>query len=189
MKEFKDDEGRPWRLALTVSAAMRVRDLVSIEIEDEDTADDGTVTKNRRTVPVDVGNLQTIGPVMAALHSQVITLAETLYAILIPQIEERKLSRDAFLDGLRGDSLEAAADALESEIIDFFRPGHRPLIASLARKVRDLSGQVMTVALATVEAIEMPVQSGGSFGKPQASSAFTQESGRTDSSQLLETHA
>lgn len=189
MKEFKDDEGRPWRLALTVAAAMRVKDLVSIEIEEESEAADGTVTKSRRTVPVDVGDLQTIGPVLAALHSQIITLAEVLYAILARQIEERKLTKEQFLDGLRGDCLEAATDALESEVVDFFRPCHRPLVVSVAQKVRDLNGKAVTVALATVEAIDPPALSGISSGKPPASLASTLESGPTDNLQPLETHA
>ena len=34
MKEFKDSEGRPWRLALTCGSAARIRDMISVPGED-----------------------------------------------------------------------------------------------------------------------------------------------------------
>jgi hypothetical protein len=189
MKEFRDEEGRPWRLALTVAAALRVKDLVTIEIEDEHESDDGTVTKARRTVPFDLVDLGTIHHTLTVLRNQFSKLGEVLYAILIAQVDERKLTRDQFLEGLRGDSLEAAANALESEVVDFFPQRLRPLVAGMATKFTELTEQVVAGAKVTIQQIDVSALSGISSGKPQASSASTLESGPIGNSQLLETHA
>lgn len=189
MKEFKDDEGRPWRLALTVGSALRVKDLVTVEIEDEQEADDGTVTKTKRTVPFDLVDLGTIHQTLTVLRNQFSKLGEVLYAILMKQVDERKLTREEFLDGLRGDSLEAAANALESEVIDFFPQRLRRMVASMAQKFDELTDKIVEGAEAQMATIDVSALSGISSGKPPASLASTQESGHTDNSQLLETHA
>ena len=187
MKEFKDDEGRPWRLALTVGSALRVKDLVTVEIEDEQEAADGTVTKTKRVVPFDLVDLGTIHQTLTVLRNQFSKLGEVLYAILVKQVDERNLTREQFLEGLRGDSLEAAAEALESEVIDFFPQRLRRMVASMAKKFDELTDQVVAGAEAKMEAMDLSALSGISSGKPQASSACTQESGPTDTLQPLET--
>lgn len=187
MKEFKDDEGRPWRLALTVGSALRVKDMVTVEIEEEQEAEDGTVTKTKRVVPFDLVDLGTIHQTLTVLRNQFSKLGEVLYAILIRQVDEKKLTREEFLDGLRGDSLEAAADALESEVVDFFPQRLRRMVASMAAKFDELTDKIVAGAEAQMATIDVSALPGISSGKPQASLESTQENGHTDNSQLLET--
>jgi hypothetical protein len=189
MREFKDDEGRPWRLALTVASALRVKDLVSIEVEEEEQQADGTTKKTRRIVPFDLIDIGTIHQTLAVIRSQFAKLGEVLHAILVAQIEEKGLTKEQFLDGLRGDSLDAAARALESEIVDFFPVSLRKMVAGMAAKFDEMTARVLAGAMEKMQTMDVNALSGTPSGKPQESSASTQESGHTDNSQPLETAA
>ena len=182
MKEFKDEEGRPWRLALTSTTASRVRDLVSVEVVDEESGE-------RRSIPFDIVDIGTITQTFQTIRSQFLKLSEILYAMLLPQIEERKLTKDQFMDGLRGDSLEAAAKALESELIDFFPQRLRPMVALLARKMDEVSAEVMGQAEAVLEKLTAADLSGTPSGSAPESSESTQASGRSGNSSRRGKHA
>lgn len=184
MREFKDDEGRPWRVALTVGSVLRVKDMVTVDVEQED----GT----RRSQPFDMADAAQISTTFQVLRSQYAKIGEVLYALLVKQIEERKLSREDFLDGLRGDSLEAATKVLEQELVDFFPPRLRKMIALLATKMDEVAGEMLTQAeakleAATIESLAAP--SGMPSGKPQESSESTPASGPSDNSSPLATAA
>lgn len=189
MKEFKDDEGRPWVIALTCAAAERLKDLVTVEIEEEVTAEDGEVTKTKRIVPFDIGDVALVAPLMSILHRDMCKRGEVIYAILRQQVEQKGLTREQFLDGMRGESLDAAADALESEVIAFFPPSRRDLVSDTVRTVREMFVELSATARRQVQTMSASALSGISSGKPQASLESTLESGHSDSSQLLETHA
>lgn len=179
MREFKDEEGRPWRVALTVAAAMRVRDSVVIDV-------DG----NKR--PFDIVDVASIANTMQILRGHYTTIAETLHAILVSQVEEKKLTKEQFFDGLRGDALDAAAKALEQELIDFFPQRLRKMVGLLAAKMDEASTELMARAEKAMEAATTETlldQSGLPSGKLPESSASTQESGLSDSLPQLETAA
>jgi len=69
MREFRDDQGRPWQVALTIAAAMRVRDNVTVDAEGQ-------------KVPFDIVDVASIATTMQVLRGQYTTIAETLNAIL-----------------------------------------------------------------------------------------------------------
>jgi hypothetical protein len=187
VREFKDDEGRPWRLALTVSAALRVRDMVTIDVPEVD--DDGNPTGPATKQPFDVINIGTIAQTLQVIRSQYATVGEVLYAILLAQVEERKLTRDQFLDGLRGDSLDAAATALEEELVDFFPLRLRKMVAALAAKMAEITGELLDQAEAGLANLTASAVSGLRSGKPPESSASTPASGPCGSSSPPETPA
>lgn len=182
MKEWRDDEGRPWRIALTVSTLLRVRDTVSVEIETED--EDGN--KSTRTVPLDLADIGTISQTLTALKLQYARLGEILWAIVSPQAEAKQITRDQFLDGLRGDSLEAAAAAVEEELIAFFPQRHRRVVQLMVEKYDELTASAVTAA---EEQMQSVVASGMPSGRPQGSSASTQANGRGGSSKPRATPA
>ena len=184
MREFKDDEGRPWRLALTVASALRVKDMVTVEVVDED----GT----RRTVPFDLVDAASISQTFQVLRTQYAKIGEVLYAILTKQVAEKGLDKEAFLEGLRGDALDAGVKALEAELVDFFPPRLRKMISLLAAKMDEVAGEMMAKAEAGLEAASVSTlmaASGESSGKPQESSASIPASGPSDNSSLLGTAA
>jgi hypothetical protein len=180
MREFKDDEGRPWRLALTVASALRVRDLVTVEVDELNEA--GEPTGRRVKKPFDLVDVGSIAQTLQALRVQFGTLGEVLHAMLVAQVEERKLTREQFLEGLRGDTLDAAARALEEELVDFFPLRLRRMVGSLASKMNEVTGELLEQAEAGLATVTAASLSGTSSGKPPASSASTPASGPSDSS-------
>jgi hypothetical protein len=185
MREFRDEEGRPWRLALTVAAAARVRDLVQIDVVDEE-------TRVSSRVPFDLIDVANIGRAIEVIRSRYMTVAEVLYAILVPQVDERKLTREQFLDGLRGDSLAMGQKALEEELVDFFPSRLRTMISRMVAKMDELQEELSSRAEAQLDSTTIDAlleQSGTPSTKPQASSASTPPTGRSETSSSPETVA
>jgi hypothetical protein len=178
MREFKDDEGRPWRLALTVGSALRVRDNVTIDVVDENTGE-------RRQQPFDMVDAAGVTQTFQVLRSQYAKIGEILYAMLTKQVEAKGLSKDDFFDGLRGDSLDAATKALEAELVDFFPPRLRSMIGLLAAKMDEVQSEMLDRAEAGLRAAtieKLADQSGTPSGKPLASSDAIPASGPSDNS-------
>ncbi len=183
MIEFRDDEGRPWRLALTIGAALRVRDMVSIDTVEEQPQEDGTIKRVRVQVPFDIGDVSTIGQTFQILRSQFVKAGEVLYAILIAQVAEKGLTKEQFLDGLRGDSLESATRALESELADFFPQRLRKMVRLIGAKMDEVSAEMLgraeaQVNEATAESLAAP--SGMPSGNLPASSDAIPVNGQSD---------
>jgi hypothetical protein len=172
---------------MTVSAALRVRDMVTIDVPEVD--DDGNPTGPTTKRPFDVINIGTIAQTLQVIRSQYATVGEVLYAILLAQVEERKLTRDQFFDGLRGDSLDAAATALEEELVDFFPLRLRKMVAALAAKMAEITGELLDQAEAGLANLTASAVSGLRSGKPPESSASIPESGPCGSSSPPETPA
>lgn len=185
MKEFRDDQGRPWMVALTVASADRVRGLVTIDITEDVDQPDGTVKRQSRTVPFDLIDAGNINRTLEVLRLNYGKIGEILYAICRGQVDERKLTKEQFLDGLRGDSLEAAQLALESELVDFFPPGLRKMVGLMAARIREMAATVMSQAEASLEtmtAADLLARSGTPFTSVPGSSASTPETGRSEAS-------
>jgi hypothetical protein len=179
VREFKDDEGRPWRVALTVASALRVRDMVTVDVVDEDTGD-------RKQLPLDLIDAGSIAQTFQVLRSQFAKLGEILYAMLVKQVEERKLSKDEFLDGLRGDSLESASRALEAELVDFFPQRLRKMVGLLGTKMDEVQTEMLGRAEAQMAGVTVATLTGAVSGTPSGnpleSSEFTQANGLSDNS-------
>jgi hypothetical protein len=178
MREFKDDEGRPWRVALTVSAALRVREMVTVNIPETDA--EGNPTGEQTQRPFDLIDIGTIAQTLQVIRSQYATVGEVLYAIVIAQVEERKLTRDQFLDGLRGDSLDAGVTVLEQELVDFFPLRLRRMVAALAAKMQEITGELLDQAEAGLASLTASAVSGARSGRQPESLESFPESGPCD---------
>jgi hypothetical protein len=149
---------------------MRVKDTVTVQIDGE-------------KKPFDLVDVSAIGTTMQVMRGQYTVIAETLYAILCRQCDEKKLTKEDFFDGLRGDSLDAAAKALEAELIDFFPLRLRKMVTLIAAKIDEATAELLTKAEASIEKASMGdiiPASGPPSGSAQESSESTQESGRSD---------
>jgi hypothetical protein len=192
MKEFRDDQGRPWMVAITVAAAERVRGLVTVDVTEDVEQSDGSVSRQTRKAPLDIIDTSSIANTLQILRSQYGTVGEVLYAICRKQCEDKKISREDFLDGLRGDAIEAGVKAIEEELVDFFPPRLRKMVGLLATKMDEVATQMLDQAEARMQAAtaaSLLEQSGTPSTKPQASSASTPESGRSETSSSLATPA
>ena len=178
MREFRDDQGRPWQVALTVASALRIRDNVTVDAVDEATGD-------RKAVPFDMVDAANISQTFQVLRSQYAKIGEILYALLTKQVEAKGLTREDFLDGLRGDSLDAATKALEQELVDFFPQRLRKMIGLLASKMDEVANEMLGRAEAGLEKATIESLAGASgtpSGKPQESSESIPASGLADNS-------
>ena len=192
MKEFRDDQGRPWMVAITVAAAERVRGLVTVDVTEDVEQSDGSVSRQTRKAPLDIIDTSSIANTLQILRSQYGTVGEVLYAICRKQCEDKKISREDFLDGLRGDAIEAGVKAIEEELVDFFPPRLRKMVGLLATKMDEVAAEMLGQAEARMQAAtasSLLEQSGTPSTKPQASSASTPESGRSETSSSLATPA
>ena len=185
MREFRDDQGRPWQVALTVASALRVRDNVTVDVVDEESGE-------RKAMPFDLVDAANISQTFQVLRSQYAKIGEILYALLTKQIEAKGLSKEDFLDGLRGDSLDAATKALEQELVDFFPQRLRKMIGLLASKMDEVQNEMLGRAEAGLEKATVESLAGASgtpSGKPQESSESIPASGHADNSSPLATAA
>lgn len=183
MKEFKDDQGRPWIVALTVASAERVRGLVTIDVDDDVPQPDGTVQRQRKAVPFDLIDAGNIAQTLEVLRSNYGKIGEVLYAICRKQSDDRGISREQFLEGLRGDAIEAGVKAIEEELVDFFPPRLRRMVGLLVGKTNELAAEAMGKAEEQLRAFTLETAvSGGSSTKPQESSASTPETGPSGNS-------
>ncbi|MFN6189375.1 MAG: hypothetical protein ACK48S_00430 [Planctomycetia bacterium] len=183
MKEFRDDQGRPWMVALTVAAADRVRGLVTIDVTDDVEQPDGSIQRQTRKIPFDLIDAGSIQQTLEVLRSNFGKIGEILYAICRQQCDDKKLTKEQFLDGLRGDALEAGVKALESELVDFFPTRLRRMVGLLVAKMDEMAGELMARAEAGLEAATVETlvaQSGTPSTKPQASSESIPASGRSE---------
>jgi hypothetical protein len=180
MREFRDDQGRPWMVAITVGAAERVRGLVTMDVTEDVEQPDGTVSRQTRAAPFDIIDTSNIANTLQILRSQYGKVCEVLYAICRKQCEDKKISRDDFLDGLRGDAIEAGVKAIEEELVDFFPPRLRKMVGLLASRMDDLAAELTAKAEAGLEAATLESlleQSGQPSMRLPESSASTPESG------------
>lgn len=171
MREFKDNEGRPWHVSLTVSSASRVKDLVRVVLPPK-SADEPAPTE---AVPFDLIDAGEIARTFQVLRSNFSALGETLAALLIPQIIQKGLTKEQFLDGLKGESLEQGGLAVEEELVSFFPPRLRGPITALSVRMKELADQIIDNAEAALRA------PGPSSGNVPESSASTPESGPSGS--------
>ena len=147
MREFKDNEGRPWHVSLTVSSAARVKDLVRVVLPPK-SADEPAPTE---AVPFDLIDAGEIARTFQVLRSNFSALGETLAALLLPQIIQKGLTKEQFLDGLKGESLEQGGLAVEEELVSFFPPRLRGVVTALSARMTELAETVTKQAEAALQ--------------------------------------
>ena len=190
MREFRDDQGRPWMVAITVATAERVRGLVTIDVTEDVEQPDGSVSRQTRAAPFDIIDTANIANTLQILRSQYGKVGEVLYAICRKQADEKKVSREDFLDGLRGDAIEAGVKAIEEELVDFFPPRLRKMVGLLAAKMDEVATEMLGQAEARMQAATLESlleQSGTPSTRPLESLASTPEGGPSETSSSLAT--
>lgn len=177
MKEFRDDEGRPWHVSLTVSSAARVRDLVQVVLPPKSAEE-----SPGEPVSFDIIDAGEIARTFQVLRSNFAALGETLAALLMPQLEKKSITKEQFLDALRGESLEQGGLAVEEELISFFPPRLRGVVSQLAARMTELSNEVTAQAEAALRT------HGPLSGSVQASPDWSQTTAHCESLSPQEMH-
>jgi hypothetical protein len=121
MKAFKDQQGRDWAIVVNYSAKERVLEYAKVDLFDLN--------------------------VFEKLGDDPSKLIDVLYAVCKPDLDAKALTKAQFVDAIAGDCIEAAADALTQEIIDFFPKRRRETL----NKIRATAEKVQDKALAMID--------------------------------------
>jgi hypothetical protein len=154
MKIVKDDQGRPWQIAVTAASALRVEQQVQAPIEREVPQADGTTKRERTVAPFAIADITAVTNTLTVLRSGFVVTAQALWAIVQPQAAAKNISQDEFLDALSGDVLEQMATALAEELIEFFPAAQRPMVRTLRTKMDEVAATLIQTAQTRIEEID-----------------------------------
>jgi len=155
MHAFTDAEKRCWEIVIHVGALKRVRDLAGVDL-------------------MDVAG----GDLLDRLIDDPVLLVNVLYVLVKPQADAKAVSDEDFGRAMVGGVLDAAAEALMKELLDFFPRGpHARAMGKLATMLRG-ELKAATETQAAIEkmgptAAAAPPASGEPSGSSPASRAST----------------
>ena len=131
MKVFEDAKGRAWPISITVSAIRRIRE----------------------TTDIDFGNPNTLadGNTLARLSTDMVLLADVLYAALLPDITAKNIAKDDFCDAICGDTLNAATYALLEAVSDFFPKAQGNLLKKVLQSAKTEQEKLAKQAMEELE--------------------------------------
>ena len=109
--QFTDSRGRAWPVVVNVGALKRCRELAGVDLAE--------------TVEGDLFDRLALDPVL---------LCDVLAAVCRPEMQSRGVTDEDFAEGLAGDVIDAAANALVQAIVYFFRNRHGGVVAKIASK-------------------------------------------------------
>jgi len=112
--QFRDSKGRSWAIDINVTAVKRVRSLAGVDLLD--LAD---------------------GSLVETLIADPVKLADILYALCKPQADQAGVSDEQFGEGLAGDAIAGATDAMLESLAGFFQnPVQRANLTEVFRRTR-----------------------------------------------------
>ena len=101
MKVFKDGAGREWTVAINFGAVRRCHDLADCDLMN--LADGNQFEKST----------------IFRLDADAMFLSDVLWAVIKPQADAAGVTKEQFEDGMAGDLVETAKEALLAEIVNF----------------------------------------------------------------------
>lgn len=113
---WTDKEGRDWSTAISVATIERVKELAGVLLTDA--ADTDLVER---------------------LYSDVMLLCDVLYAVSMPQAEQRDITSSQFGELLVGDTIDRACESLMVDLINFFPSSRRPIVTRIVAAARRLT--------------------------------------------------
>ena len=154
-KTFKDNAGRTWTIAVTVSGVKRVRDVLGLDLLDTQSA---------------IPRLM-IDPVL---------LCDAAYVLLKPQCDQQSITDEMFGEGLAGDAITHCRRAVLEAVTDFFDdPADRKRIAEILPTVNQFLAKVRQTldrAVSNPEIKKRLAEALAELGEPSTSSPERLES-------------
>jgi len=114
---FKDEKGREWGLHIDV----------------------GTIARILNEFAIDLSKVLASREAIDELAGDVVKLVDVLWGLVKPQAEAKQVTPACFAEGLLGDAIERAGDALIEAIIDFFPSRRRELLRQMWSKGKELA--------------------------------------------------
>ncbi len=137
MKSFRTTDGAEWEVRVNVLTIKRVEEETGI----------------RLTAIVDDDAMR------ARLFSDDLRFAETVLAVIRPQLEAAGKTDANFFEALDGTTIEQAAEALLAEIVDFFQEPRKGLLKKWLERhrqaVQKVQAESAAVVAANIETMDM----------------------------------
>lgn len=130
MKTFADNAGRTWAVAINVAAVKRVKDLLGVNL-------------------LEIADQK--GSLLERLVDDPCLLCDILFCLVKPEAEAKGITDEEFGRALGGDCLDAATDALLTEIADFFPKGRREILRRVVGKLRTLEEKATRLAITKLD--------------------------------------
>jgi hypothetical protein len=130
MQIYKDSEKREWKVVVNVGTAKAVKEALSVDLFN---------------IYIDDAN---------KLFSDPILFVNVLYVLCRKQCEDRKMTDEEFGAALTGDSLEEAANALLTEVANFFPSARAAVMLKLKAKAEVRAEKLQTKAMEMLDALE-----------------------------------
>lgn len=140
MKTFVDDRGRTWAVHITCGSLKRIAAHAGFDIAD---------ISNGKAVDLFGGN---------TTH-----LLDILWPCVKATAERDGVTYDEFGDGLRGEALSSATAVLKEELLDFFPPSRRALMAKLLARMDKIVGEALQKAAEDIDTVQLPSVTGGTL--------------------------
>lgn len=133
MPRFLDCKGRPWQVDITVTTLKRVRSALNIDL--------AAIFENEAKV-------------LQQLTTDPVMLCDVLYVICQAQAEAQKISSDDFGEGLAGEALAQAVDAMTGALIGFFPKDRAAVLKKVTDKANEVQARAAALALAAIDSPE-----------------------------------
>ncbi|MCY2927921.1 MAG: hypothetical protein NTV86_00215 [Planctomycetota bacterium] len=137
MRQFKDNAGRTWTIAVNVDSIKRVKALVK--------DDDGDPVNLLAAVE---------GRLLEKLVESPILLCDVVYALCKPDADTLKVSDEDFGRAMAGEAIDGATAALLEDLSDFFPASKRPMLQTAVKKLAQLQQIALDEA---VKRLESPI--------------------------------
>ena len=137
MRQFKDNAGRTWTIAVNVDSIKRVKALVK--------DDDGDPVNLLAAVE---------GRLLEKLVESPILLCDVVYALCKPDADTLKITDEDFGRAMAGEAIDGATAALLEDLSDFFPASKRPMLQTAVRKLAQLQQIALDEA---VKRLESPI--------------------------------
>src|SRR5699024_8209727 len=101
---------------------------------------------------------------------------DVVYAVCKPQADTKSIGDEDFGRAMGGDAIDAAADALLEELIDFFPKGRRTLLRTALSKLNRLNEMTIQSAMDRIESPELEERIKAELARLNGSSGSAPES-------------
>lgn len=134
MHSFKDNEGRTWAFKIHVGSVKKCKAILGIDLPG--LFDDGMVR-------------------LAELLGDPAKLSDVLFILCQADAEQRKLSQDDFDAAFAGDVIQAASNAFQEELVDFFQEeSRRAVLRKTIQKSREVEAISIEIAGSKLDAMD-----------------------------------
>ena len=125
MRQFKDCEARPWAVEVNTFTALRLKEVLALDIAEVVTGD-----------------------LLDKLGANPLMLLQAVAVAVEGQIAERNMDADAFFKAVKGQAIEDAFTAFAEELIDYFPPERAAFLRELWTTAQEAEAETWKEATA-----------------------------------------